>query len=379
MKEYIEFTEKIAAEYRKQRKIPVIGITGSVGKTTVKELASQILMQKYCVHKNEESCNGNDTVVRNTLSIRAEHQVCVFELGIDDFGQMERMVQCCRPTIPVLTGISSTHLEKLENSRNIYDEKSHIFDTLPKQGKVIANGDDENLMRYLYEDSRIPNENIYTYGLSEQCMLRAEKIISKGLYGSTFTVSGKEFISESFEAEIKLPGTHMVQNAVAAILIGLLFDVPVEQIVYGLKMMAGTKQRCQVMQNGNLTIIDDSYNASPEAVKAALNLLKQAEGRKVCILGDMNELGDAEKALHEDIGRYADLAADETVFIGTLAEYMYYGAKQQNHCGKISWYADKDSFMERCAEHITARDTVLIKASHKQEFWELSKKVLAAI
>lgn len=378
MDSYIELTEALAAEYRKKRRLPVIGITGSVGKTTVKEMIAQILSMKYCVHKSEESCNGNDAAVRNTLSIKQQHQVCVFELGIDDFGQMERMANCCRPTVPILTGISEVHLEKLKTMDAVYEEKSHIFDTLPAGGKIIANGDDVRLMQYLYADSRIPNQNILTYGLSEQCMLRAEQIVPMGLFGSRFSLTGRGFLEEPLEAEIMLPGIHMVQDAVCAVLIGILFGVPAQQITEGLKSMPAMKQRCQKRQENGITVIDDTYNASPVSMRAALELLQQVDGRKVCILGDMNELGSEEKYFHEQIGTWAASAADEAVFIGKMAEAMYHGAVSQDSEIKASWYPDKEMFLAERQKHIRTGDTILIKASHRQEFSVLAESLLAA-
>lgn len=379
MHSYIELTEAFAAEYRRQRRLPVIGITGSVGKTTIKELTARILSAKYCVHKSEGSCNGNDAAVRNTLSIRKEHQVCVFELGIDDVGQMERMVQCCRPTIPILTGICDTHLEKLKTRDRIYREKSHIFDTLPEGGRIIANGDDAALMQYLHRDSRIMDANIYTYGLSEGCMLRAEGIEARGLQGSRFLISGSSFLEKPLEAEITLPGLHMVQNAVCAAMLGILFDVPQAQLVEELKTMPDVAQRCQRKQRNGITVIDDTYNASPASVKAALQFLEQIEGRRVCILGDMNELGAAEQYFHEQIGAYAVRCADEAVFVGKLAEAMYSGAIHQNTDKRISWYSDKEAFLEKSKIHIRQGDTVLVKASHRQEFSALADGLLTAV
>lgn len=375
MKSYVEITETIASEYRQQRKIPVIGITGSVGKTTTKELIAYVLSGKYCVHKSRDSYNGNRTAVINTFGIKREHQVCVFELGINDLGQMERIVRCCRPTIPVLTGISGVHLEKLKTLENIYREKSHIFDTLPEGGKIIANGDDKVLMEFLHEDERIPNRNIFTYGLSDECMLRAENVVSYGLAGSKFTVSGK-FSDEPFDVRLNLPGLHMVQNAVAAILLGILFDVSKEDIITRLKNTSGVEQRCQVIHKDNITIIADTYNSSPVSVRAALNLLQETNGCKKCILGDMNELGEKEAQFHRQIGEYAVSVADEAIFIGKLAEYMYQGAGRTGTDKKISWYPDAETFLEKSQNHIKQGDTVLIKASNKQAFSTLVEKLL---
>ena len=369
--QYVELTEKIASEYRKQRILPVIGITGSVGKTTVKEMIASVLSGRYEVHKSIGSCNGNDAAVRNVLAIKRNHQICVFELGVDRIGQMERMVSCCRPTIPVLTGLSGVHLEGFGTLDNIYREKTHIFNTLPENGKIIVNGDDHELMKRLNNDARIDNRNILTYGLSPSCMLRAEDISYDGLNGSSFNVVGEGFIERPLKVKLQLPGAHMVQNAVCAVLIGLLLDIPKPIIAEKLYEIPYVEQRVRVIHCRQLTVIDDSYNASPVSVSAALNLLQHTAGRKVSILGDMNELGVNEETEHRQIGVQAAEVADEMVYIGRLAHYMYLEAKNTSKNKKATWYPNKDMFLENCFQHMFVGDTVLIKASHSQGFEEL--------
>ena len=370
-KQYIQYTEDRAAEYRKQYVLPVIGVTGSVGKTTIKELTAEILSEKYTVLKSVGSCNGNISAVQNVFAIKPQHQVCVFEFGIDDFDQMERMVRCCRPTVPVLTGLSGIHLEKLKTLDHIYREKTHIFDTLSIGGKVIANGDSTELMNRLYADDRVDSTDILTYGLSASCMMRAENIVSNGMMGSRFQIVGEGLLASPMDVEINLPGMHMVQNTLCAVLLGLLFGVPEQQIRRRLSAIPYIQQRCQVIQGHDVTVIDDSYNASPASVFAALRLLEQCEGRRVCVLGDMNQLGAEEESAHRSIGALAAGIADELVFIGTLAQYMFLEAKQTEKEKKIYWYPDKNTFLTNRSRHIMPDDTVLVKASHQQGFSEL--------
>lgn len=368
--------EIIAGEYRKIRKLPVIGIVGSYGKTTTKELTAALLEEKYCVHKNIGSNNGNETVLRNTLDIQPEHEVCVFEMGIDDFGQMEKMAACCRPTIPVLTGLGEAHLEKLGTIELMYQEKSHVLDTLPLGGKVIANGDDPRLMEYLRSDKRLSEEQIFTYGLSKDCMLRAENISLRGLHGSTFMVCGEDFLEYPFEVKLRLPGQHMIQDALCAILLGILFQLSTEQIQKKMKQAVIPEQRCQVLHTEKLTVIDDTYNASPVSAIAALELLRQVPERKVCILGDMEELGDDTLVFHREIGRKAAEVSDEVICIGKLAKEMFLGAEQSSGRGRNCWYAGKEDFLQNPYCHIRENDTILIKASHKHGFHKIAEVLI---
>lgn len=373
-----ETLEAIAGEYRKIRKLPVIGIVGSYGKTTTKDLAAALLEEKYCVLKNEGSNNGNVTVLKNTLSIQPCHEICVFELGVDDFGQMEKMAACCRPNIPVFTGIGEAHLEKFKTPAKLYEEKSHVLDTLPPGGKILANGDDAGLMEYLRADQRICEDQIFTYGLSEDCMLRAEHIKLYGLRGSSFTVCGEDFLDQPFPVELKLPGRHMIQDALGAILLGILFHLSAEQIQEKLPRAAISQRRCQVLLGQEITVIDDSYNASPASLKAALELLREADGRKVCVLGDMEELGADTVKFHRAMGQRAAETADEAVFIGQLAKEMYFFALQSG-CRNVFWYAGKEEFLQNGICHIQRGDVVLIKASHKHVFHEITEFLISSL
>lgn len=359
--------KKMAEYYRERLDITVVGITGSVGKTSTKECIASVLAQKYKVLKTEGNFNNEIGLPLTVLRLKKEHEVAVLEMGISDFGEMHRLSQIAKPDLCVLTNIGQCHLENLGDRAGILKAKSEIFDFLRENGTVIVNGDDDMLATI----GEVKGKRPIRFGKGVQNDVYADRIAEKGLLGSRglFHTGAGEFA-----AEIPLPGVHMVYNALAATAVGECLGLSFEQIQKGLQSVRAIGGRGRILEAGGLTVIDDCYNANPVSMKAALDLLATATGHRTAILGDMFELGDGEAALHAQIGAYAAKKGIERLcFIGKLAEHMYREALTvREECpvpnGTIEYYADREAFLSSFTEKPLQNTTVLVKASHGMQF-----------
>lgn len=355
--------KKVAAFYREQLTIPVIGITGSVGKTSTKEMVAAGLSTKFHVLKTQGNLNNEVGLPLTILSIREEHQAAVVEMGISDFGEMTRLSQIAKPDICVITNIGQCHLENLIDRDGILRAKTEIFAHMQPDGYVVLNGDDDKLATITEVHRRKP----YFFGLGEGGCTFATDIQSKGLFGSEFTMHLK---GEELSATVPLPGQHMVMNALAAACVGHILGMNNEDILAGIASVKATGGRSNIIRLADKTVIDDCYNANPVSMKSAIDLLMMAEGPKTVILGDMFELGTDEQALHREIGHYAALARlDRMIFVGDLAKEMYEGARMLR--AMPEYYLNKEAFFAAHKPEDFADTTVLVKASHGMHFEEI--------
>lgn len=357
--------KEVAKFYRSQLSIPIIGVTGSVGKTSTKEMIAACLSAKYQVLKTEGNFNNEVGLPLTVLRIRDEHEVAVVEMGISDFGEMDRLAAIAKPDISVITNIGICHLENLIDRDGVMKAKTEVFAHMSKDGYVILNGDDDKLATIKEVNGKAP----LFFGMKEGADLKAlaTKIESKGLFGSDFTM---KLWGEDVDATVPLPGTHMVTNALAAALVGKTLGMTTAEIVSGIASVQATGGRSNILKVVDKVIIDDCYNANPVSMKSAIDLLKMAQGEKVAILGDMFELGEHELALHKEVGQYAAMAMlDRMIFIGNLSKEMYEGAMQLH--ANAEYYPDKASFMANHKPEDFKDTTVLAKASHGMHFEEL--------
>ncbi len=362
--------EAMAGFYRRQLNLKVVGITGSVGKTSTKEAIAAVLSEKYKVLKTEGNLNNNIGLPMMVLSIREEHTAAVLEMGISHFGEMERMARAALPELAVMTNIGESHIENLGSREGILKEKSHIMDYLPSSGRVIVNADDDLL-------SLLKAENKYGYGIrNPKAQVRMHDIVSEGLTGSRFDM---ELLGERLTGvHTPVPGEHSVMNAGCAALVGKLLGLSNDEIAEGIEKINTLSGRTNVIKAGGFTLIDDCYNAAPSSMKAALKLLSETEGRKVAILGDMFELGEEEESLHEQVGEYAAKAGtDLIVCIGKLSKHMYEGVLKTDEYRsgrtKAMYYETPGEFLSSGEEIPAPGDICLIKASHGMNFSEIVK------
>ena len=360
-----EALKTVAAFYREQLQIPIIGVTGSVGKTSTKEMIAAGLSTRYNVLKTQGNFNNEVGLPLTILSIRKEHEAAVVEMGISDFGEMHRLSKVAKPDICVITNIGQCHLENLIDRDGVLKAKTEIFDFMSKDGFVVLNGDDDKLATVQEVNGKRP----YFFGLNveEQKDVFATDIQSKGLFGSDFKMS---LLGDELDATVPLPGQHMVINALAAACVGRILGMENKEILAGIASVQATGGRSNIMQLEDKTVIDDCYNANPVSMKSAVDLLMMANGPKCVILGDMFELGTNELALHREVGQYAAMARlDRMIFIGNMAKEMYDGAAKLRTMPE--YYPDKAAFFAAHSKQDFAGMTVLVKASHGMHFEEI--------
>ena len=372
VKDSFQALKDIAEFYRRELSIPIIGITGSVGKTSTKEMIASVLSEGFCVLKTEGNFNNEVGLPLTILRIRKEHEAAVLEMGISNFGEMHRLSKIARPDMCVMTNIGQCHLENLGSREGVLRAKSEILDYANPEGHVFVNGDDDMLCR-------IKKKGIYEpvrFGQNPTNEVFASNVVNRGLLGSKAVI---HMGLEVFPIEIPLPGIHMVNNALAAAAVGKCMGLTKEQIRVGILKVETVGGRSHVISLPTYTVIDDCYNANPVSMKAAIDLLTMAIGRKVAVLGDMFELGEGENKLHEEVGNYAaQKGIDVLIFTGSLSKWMYEGAHQANKKSEIHYFETKDAMLDSLNEILKPGDSILVKASHGMQFEEVIRFLTAS-
>ena len=360
---------EIGEFYRKQLDIKVVGITGSVGKTSTKEFIAGVLETKLNVLKTAGNYNNEIGVPLTILRIRKEHEVAVLEMGINHFGEMHRLTQMARPDICVITNIGECHLEFLGSREGILKAKTEIFDYSNPEGDVILNGEDDMLRKVENVHGKMP---IFV-GFGENCDVYASDVVSNGLLGSTCKIHMGEMV---LDAKVSLPGMHQVSNAMVAAKVGMLLGLSKEEIEKGLLQVMPTAGRGHLIDKGSYLIVDDCYNANPVSMKAAIDLLTDAKGRKVAVLGDMFELGENEKELHYGVGQYAaEKGIDLVLLAGELSKEMEKAILATGTKTQVVHYLTRDLLMEDLPNRIKKGDTILVKASHGMGYQNIVEKL----
>lgn len=369
----------LAEHYRKALDITVVGITGSVGKTSTKEMIASVLSQKYNVLKTAGNFNNEIGLPLTIFNIRDEHEVAVLEMGISDFGEMHRLAKMARPDICVITNIGLCHLENLIDRDGILKAKTEMFDYMQPNATIILNGDDDKLITVKSWDGYEP---LY-FGLSTEAAAYAEDIHNLSLKGTKCTL---HMGNESIEVKIPIPGEHMVYNALAGALVGRKLALNSAEIKAGIEALVPVSGRNNLIETDSFLMIDDCYNANPISTKASLDVLSTADTRKVAILGDMFELGENEKKLHYEVGQYAaGKNIDLCICIGALSENTANGASEtcvstaapdgtaNGTC--VHHFGTKAEFLANADKLLKKGDTILVKASHGMEFPEIVERL----
>ncbi|MBQ7810097.1 MAG: UDP-N-acetylmuramoyl-tripeptide--D-alanyl-D-alanine ligase [Clostridia bacterium] len=357
-----EALRKIAKAYREKFDIPFVGISGSVGKTSTKEIIASVLAEHFHTHKTQGNFNNALGVPITLFALEETHTAAVIEMGISDFGEMSILAEMAQPDIAVLTNVGKCHLENLKDLEGVLKAKTEMLKYLKKGGTVVLNGDDVNLRK-----AEIPEgAAVIYYGFGGDNDIFATDIKSDNESFTDFTVHTKE---GEFKARINSLGNHMVQNALAAVAVAKTLGLTEKEIVDGLENYRTIGGRANIIKTEKLTIIDDCYNANPESMKASLKTLSNFDGRRVALLGDMKELGEKEKELHFEIGSLAaELNLDLIITVGDLALEMYKAARPKIDA---EWYQSIEEAKLYMYENLTIGDTVLVKASHSMKFDEL--------
>ncbi|MBQ6810790.1 MAG: UDP-N-acetylmuramoyl-tripeptide--D-alanyl-D-alanine ligase [Firmicutes bacterium] len=349
----------LGAYYRGLFTIPVVGITGSVGKTSAKEMIASALSAKFNICKTEANLNNEIGVPLTLLNMREEHEAAVIEMGISDFGEMTRLGQMVRPDICVMTNIGYCHLECLGDLNGVLKAKSEVFAQMAENGIAVVNGDDELLSAF------DPGLKKITYGISENNDFRAEDIKDSGTEGIDCVMSDGE---RRFAAHIPAFGSHMVLAALAAATVSKELGLTDEEITRGLLGYKAVGGRANVTDTGKYTVINDCYNANPNSVRAALTSLAGLNGRKVAILGDMFELGAESDALHESIGVFAaEKEIDLLICCGENSKHIYQGFIKSTD-REAYHFTNRDTMISALPTFLEKGDNILVKASHGMHF-----------
>ncbi len=352
--------QKLAAYWRNQFDIKVIGITGSVGKSSTKELTANVLSKRLVTLKNPGNLNNEIGMPLSLLKLTQEHEVAVLEMGFYVPGEIKLLCEIARPQIGIVTNIGTVHAERAGSIEAIAEGKSELVQALPPapEGVAILNYDDERVLAMAAKTSA----RVFTYGLCPQADLWADEIESMGLEGIRCRIHYK---GEEFYVTAPLIGRHsvytMLRSAAAALSLGFSWD----WIFYALKTSNLQLRIATTKTASGALLIDDTFNASPDSTLAALNLLDDLTGRKVAVLGDMLELGQYEEDGHQRVGIRAAQVADEIVLVGQRSLQTQAAAIESGFsANKIHWFADQNSAALYLQETLKEKDIALIKGSH---------------
>lgn len=363
-----EAIQKIAGFYRRALGIPVVGITGSVGKTSTKEMIAAVLSRKYRVLKTAGNFNNNLGLPLTIFRLTEEDDIAVLEMGISHFGEMEKLADTAEPDTMVITNIGECHLEFLGDRDGVFRAKTECFHYMKPDGTVILNGEDDKLSRVAEVNGRKP----VFYGCDPKFRVYADELRPLGLQG---TVCRIHVDDDAIDVTVKQPGRHMVMNALAGAAVGSLYGLTMEEIRDGIESLETLGGRLhQIETKSGYMVIDDCYNANPMSMKASCGILSGAGTRTVAILGDMGELGKDEAALHREVGESVGrLAIDEYVTVGTLSENLAEGIRSVRPSACVRSFAGVEELLPALPGLIQKGDTVLVKASHFMQFERIVK------
>jgi UDP-N-acetylmuramoyl-tripeptide--D-alanyl-D-alanine ligase len=349
----------IAKHYRNKFHIPFASVTGSSGKTTTKDMVSSVLAEKYCVLKTEGNFNNAIGLPLTVFKLEKKHEIAVLEMGMNSLGEIEILADILRPDTGIITNVGTAHIENLGSRENILRAKTEMFTYFGPKNTAVINGDNDMLRTLIAK----PYE-IITYGLEPHNSCRAIDIAEKGEEGTDFTVlyQGKK---ESYG--LSLPGIHNVYNALSAICVGKLYGLSRDEIHQGLMSFTPSKMRMEIFQGKyGAKVINDAYNANPDSMRAAVNVLAAmpCTGRRVCILGDMFELGDFAREEHYKVGSFAaQKNMDVVAVVGKQAKEIINGANLAGRNMLLYCFDSNEEVIKNLGSMIKRDDLILIKGS----------------
>jgi len=348
--------QTLATAVRKVWGKPLVGVTGSAGKTTTKEAIAHVLSSKFRVLKSEGNFNNHFGLPLMLLKLEPEHDVAVIEMGMSHAGEIRALAKIAQPEIGVVTNVAPVHLEFFDSLAGIARAKYELIESLPPNGTAVLNADDE----YVSQFGRDFKGKVIRYGAHATADVRAENIQSQGAEGSRFeivTASGSE------HARLPLVGEHNVLNALAAVSVGLAQGLSLTEGVAALATLKPADKRGQVLQLGNITAINDCYNSNPKALHAMIDALAAMKaGRRIVVAGEMLELGPAGEEMHREAGRHAaEKKIDVLVGVRGLAQSIVESAKESG--ATAEFVTSPEEAGEWLARETRAGDVVLLKAS----------------
>jgi len=356
----------IARGYREKFLIPIVGVTGSVGKTTTKDMIYSVLSKKYCTLKTKGNFNNEIGLPKMIFELNDDYDAGILEMGMGSAGDIKHLASIVKPSIAVISNVGMCHIENFDNGQDgIFDAKCEITSYFDKDNILVINGDDAYLKTL--KDKKLPYQ-LYTYGFSEDCDIYCTSYSIKN-EKVTFTYC---YHGESNTVMLPTPAKHNIYNAMAAILVGDLMGIDIPFICEGLSCFELTQNRLDIKNTKKYKIINDSYNANYDSIVSALDVLSRYRRRRVAILGDVLEMGEYSVSIHEKIGEHVCGNADVLVAIGNDAKYIYDSAIS---CGlsmkNAHYFSSNEDFLKHKDSILNDNDVVLVKASHAMDFTSL--------
>ncbi|AMP20169.1 hypothetical protein AZF37_02375 [endosymbiont 'TC1' of Trimyema compressum] len=368
----IKAYQKIANYYRNREGFKVVAITGSSGKTTTKDMVACVLEKKLKVSKTYKNNNNEIGLPYTILSSPENTDVLVLEMGMRSLGEIRTLTETAEPDIGIITNVGIAHVGELGSEENILKAKRELFEEMKSNGIAIINGEDK-YTRAL-EESFTGAKKVF--GFHDNATIKATEIVL-GESICSFKVIRD---GETYYAELPFTGEHLILDALVALETGALLGISIKQGIEALKKLEVSPGRMSVEKlAGNITILDDVYNANPDSTKASLKVLTGYKGREIAILGDMRDLGALEKPLHKEVGAYvAKLGIDYLITVGSASNNIWQGAVDggMNSNQAFSYMTNEDAF-KKLNEILKENDTVLIKGSRlvgMEKIIELLKK-----
>jgi len=362
--------QDVARAYRDSSNVPLVAITGSVGKTTTKDMIAAVLKEHYNVLKTEGNLNNFVGMPRTLLNYKNE-EIIVLEMGMNHFNEISVLTNIAKPNIAVLTNIGHSHIGNLGSRENILKAKMEIVEGMNADGIIIANNDD----LYLKTIKNKVKQKVITYGIKNKSDYMAYDVVMTDT-DTTFKINDEGKI---YTVKINLPGEHFVYNALAAWAVGKLNNVSNEEIIAGIEKFEMSKLRMDIIEKNNIKIINDTYNANPESMKAALQTLSKMNGsRKIAVLADMLELGEISQNAHFELGKFVyDLSIDMIFTYGEEAKFIAKGAIETGCSSEnVKIYEDKSELIKKLKQIIKSDDVVLVKGSRGMEMEEVVKLIV---
>lgn len=369
----VEAMLSLATFYRSLFNIPAVAITGSSGKTSTKDIVASVLGEQYNVLKTEGNFNNEIGVPMTIFNLRSDHEMLVIEMGMNHFGEIEKLVDVVKPDVAIITNIGVAHIEHLGSKEGILKAKLEITSGLKSKGTLIINKDDEML-------GNIANEKksefeIMTFSKKSVADYKVKNVNIKGVEGITFDVENN---GDTNSYQINYPGEFMVSNAVCAIICGDYFDIDQNKIIDGIKNFTLSKNRLErfYLKTG-ATVINDAYNASPDAMHSSITILDDInDKRKILVLGDMFELGEESAFMHKELGKFiATKKVDIVIFCGEMMKNAYstYNSYSENQ----AYHLENIWEISHCLEEIdiNKNDIILFKASNGMKFKEVINEI----
>lgn len=368
VRDTLKALQDLARSYRKELNVKVIGITGSNGKTTTKDLLYEVLSTKYKTQKTIGNLNNEIGVPKTILSLDEDTEVAVVELGTDKFGDISLTTNIALPDIAIITNIGDSHLQNLKSKEGILKAKMEIVEGLNKNGIFIYNGDDETMKKEI--SSYKVDQKMISFGLEEDNDFVVKEVPS--------TPAKVSFSHDDETYDIPLLGRHNIYNGACCLLIANILGLDTNEVKSGLVKVRPANNRSSMIEFDGFDVLDDSYKSNPQSLRSGLATCKLLDGynNKIVVLGDMLELGDKEDELHYEVGLDIDPKdIHYCLFFGDLSYHMYKGALNNFPKDRAFHFTDKDDLIDKLKSLITKSTLVFVKGSHGMHMEEIIESI----